>query len=184
MSTAEVSIINMTIDKLEEVLTRELITEVLGLNDTDTIAERVMSGRLQDDPTIGTGITISIHPNNRIDEGYVNEIATPDKGLSFPTYELGGGSKMWRKYTVELSIYDMGETLRRVSRSIAAVVLSRAENAIRQGGIMPLGPDSFGEYAICVQVEQSYIREGGGEGAFIWRGEIRLRTLNEVEGCL
>ena len=41
--------------------------------------------------------------------------------------------------------------------------------------------DDFGEFAYALQVCETWIREGGGEGDYNWRGEMRIEAMTQHE---
>ncbi|NJL73677.1 MAG: hypothetical protein HC892_00250 [Saprospiraceae bacterium] len=60
------------------------------------------------------------------------------------------------------------------------VVYSRAIAALMK---MPLPAivDDFGEYPHAVEVLESFLQEKGGEGNFIWKGEILVEVVTTIE---
>ncbi len=185
----DTSIINLTLDYVADTLASALISEVTDPEDYDTVAAVVRCGRLQDDPTQDTGINILLHPNDPNDAAFTHKLAeAKDIGVGFSDvewspYEFGGGMMWLRRYTVEVKIFDDGQMDRSVTRENAQVVLSRAEKVIRTSlNLASLGQDSFGESSQRAQVIDSYLRETGGPGAFVWKGKIRFQTINYLFG--
>lgn len=177
----QTSIINLTIDKVESILEEYFVTNA-DPDQPELVPATIRAGRLQADPTAGTGISFLIHPNHYADEEYVHELAEAKYGYHPATHEIGYGRQYWRAYTVEVLFFDMGESDRAVSRQSAQVLLSKLEHSLVVGGVERSGQDTFGESVIePAVIVSSLIRESGGSGAFIWRGEVRFKTLNQKE---
>ena len=176
------SIINLLMEATETQLKEQLIDGVPV--DDPTRAGLVQTGRLLDDPTI-TAINVMVYPG---DEDWLHELNTYNSaddgnGIFAPTASFGNGySEFWRRrWMVELKIFFEREVDYDTARDKANIVLSRSEHAvcnlIRQKGMV--GPDSFKEGAVLMQVRKSYLREGGGDGEFNWRGFLYVQALTE-----
>lgn len=174
----DTSILNSIMETVIDWLSSQLID---GVTD-ETQAGLVRAGQLQDDPT-DAQINILIHPG---DDDWPDVLNLQDKppGLHGFTYEIGGnpyGSAAWRRrFMVELSLFFDNENNRDVARTKANVVKSRAHWALMRSPL-PQGQDNFGESAHMLQVCNSWIREGGGEGTFIWRGELKFEVFTVME---
>lgn len=149
----------------------------------ETKAGLVKVGHLQDDPTEAE-VNFMIHPG---DENWRHALNTnvggPDAHTPF-AYTIGGpyGSASWRRrYTVEMDFYFDGELDRNVARKKALVILQRAHTTLMKMAVSVIPRDSFGERAHFIQVYDSYLVESGGEGTFIWSGELRFEVITELE---
>ena len=105
---ADISIINLTVDQVVDVLETRLIDEVIAVDELDTKARLVRAGKLQEDPTKQTGIQILVHPNYPGEpDKWPHKVAMGEEfGLSFPVGEIGGGLYFWRRYTAEIVFMD------------------------------------------------------------------------------
>jgi len=179
----ETCITDNLIEALEVLLTANLIT---GITD-DAKAGLVRAGLLQDDPTLKK-INILIHPGG---EDWPDILNTNVNGqdLHAPTYTIGGeyGSSYWRRrFNIQLDIFLTAESTRSTARKKAQLVLHRSHNAIAkwkvgrvsEGGV---AVDSFGEHAWAVQSVEMWLREGGGEGDYNWRGNIKIEVMTNHE---
>lgn len=164
------SILNTLQEAAIDRLSERLITDTPD----STQAGLIREGLLQDDPT-DTQINLLIHPG---DKDWKHELYVTQHGISSPYYEIGGGSTWMRRFTVEFQLFFDGEDDRSVARTKAHVVLSRAEHALKTMTV-PADQDDFGEAGFLIQVRDSYLEESGGEGTFIWRGEIRIEFMTE-----
>jgi hypothetical protein len=123
-----------------------------------------------------------LHPAN---ETWPPSIWDPRFAVGFQlpnAYEIGGQYPVgfWlKRFRAELQMYFDGEIVREVARTKANVVLARAIHAILTMS-MNIPTDSFGETISNVQVTQAHISEGGGEGTYIWRGEILFEFLTQL----
>jgi hypothetical protein len=155
--------------------------------ESEASAQLIRAGKLQDDPTIAE-VNILVHPAK---EDWKNELYTSsgvDGVQAYSSYGMRGAglapSAYWmQRFTVELRLFFDNEYDRPVAFEKSQVVLSRAHHALHMMNIkMHNYPrDSFGMKAHAVQVHDTYIREGGGEGTFIWRGELKVEFLCEFE---
>lgn len=167
------SILNILIEAQRDWLIQKLITEV---SDT-TKAGLVQSGIFHDDVS-DTVINIFVHPGN---DKWRHEMNTGGPGYQVPTFEMGGGdciASYRRRFRIELKMM-LDQDVRDDARTIAQVVLSRAENALMHMPI-PAGTDSFCESVVSpCQVISSYMFETGDIGQYYWRGEILTEWLTE-----
>lgn len=180
-----IAIHNMLIDGVLDELETALITDIDS--EDPTRANVVRAGRLQADPTQGTGINVLLWPE---DDNNPDELYTNDKqdGLIAPTYEIGGGASHMLRLKLYLLFHFKGyrgEDGRIEARTLAYIIQSRIRNVLHTMDI-PTHPttgqpkDDFGEVAIELQVEESWMREGGGSGNYIWSGEISFGFLTQT----
>lgn len=162
------SILNMIIDGTISHLQSELMASV----GDETAVGLIKSGKLQDDPTVN--ITNIMMRGG--DKNWPHVLNVNPQGFQAPTREIGGGVFNVRRFTLQLEFFFDGESERDPPRQKANVILSRLEYSL-YGMEMPQGVDDFGEHAILLQVPESYLEEGGGEGTFIWRGHARIEVL-------
>ena len=178
----DTSILNVLSDGVTAWLQQELADSVEGdIAGDNAKAGLVQAGKLQQDPTL-TLINIMVHPGG---DDWPHELNKQDDGpgLYGPTYEMGGqyAAEEWRRrFLIQLNMFFQGEYDRDVARAKAQVVLSRAQHALRRMPI-PATVDDFGESAYAISTDSGYITEGGGEGTFIWRGELKIEFLTHVE---
>jgi hypothetical protein len=166
---------------IEGILSR--LEQMLQLTiDDDARAELIKVGLLQDDPTVKK-INVTIHTGG---EAWPDVLNTNDSGPDAyaPTYTIGGsyGSQFWRRrFRVEFNIFFAG-TSRDDARKKSLLLLSRALHGLVTWDVSgEIATDSFGEHPYIIQVAQSWIEEGGGEGDYNWRGEMRLEFITELE---
>jgi hypothetical protein len=162
-----VSIINVIMVKAAEA-----IADALDLDANEqTSSGFVKIGKLQDDPTIAQ-VNIMVHPGG---DKWRHELSIDPKGIDAPAYVTSGEGYWWRRFTAQLQM-NLENIDRGIARTKANYVLSKAEL-----GLIHINPrwgvDDFGEAAIACQVRDSFVREGGGAGMFIWNGEIRFEFL-------
>jgi len=178
--------INQTsaIDLLKQALVDRVALKLL-IEPTDSAkAGLVREGRLQADPTAKKS-NILIHPGGR---DYPDKLDTSGiasgAGATSP-YSLGGpwGSVFWRKRVrIELLLFFSNDSNRQQSQQKADLTISRLFNAILTWDARTAVPaDSFGEALWQVQILESEMTEGGGQGAFNWRGNIIVEFLTEIE---
>jgi hypothetical protein len=149
--------------------------------DDPTRAGVVRSGQLQDDPQVGV-INILLHPGDKDWKHTINTYTESGSGIFAPQGTIMGdrSSVFWRRrFIVELTIFFENLYSRDEARRRANVVLSRAHWALVMMDMNMIEGDSFGEYPSEVQVFDDWIREGGGDGDFNWRGEMRIELLTE-----
>lgn len=168
MSYQDTSILNDLIEAFNTQMNTVLVTDVTDV----TQAGLVRPGNLQDDPT-DARINVLIHHG---DEHWRDGPYYTSKGIETPVYEIGRTQWWMRRFIIELELFFDGELDRDVARTKAQIILSRSEQSLID---MPVSTDadSFGEQAHELQIADSYLREGGGEGEFIWRGKIFLEVL-------
>jgi hypothetical protein len=177
---------NLALDALVDALRLELVTNVPV--DDVTRAETVREGRLQDNPTKGTGINVLVYTEDEKepDELWVKD---DDIGIDSNTYTMGGGEVISSKFRLHIVCHYKGLTGddgRKQARETTYLIIERCRKAIREMD-MPVDPDtgttrdSFGNTAILVQTTDYYMDEQGGSGHFIWRGELKLRFMIVTE---
>lgn len=176
-----VSILNVLMSDLRDWLEQELKTLIEGtVAGDDAKAGLIKVGKLKDDPTV-YAINVMVYPG---DEEWPHILNTQDEGPGMfgPTYEIGGGQiQFWRRrFVVEFEMFFEGEYDQLVASNKANVVLSRAQHALFTFPI-PQTTDDFGEHAHMVQCDKTYVREGGGEGDYIWRGRMNIEFFTSVE---
>jgi len=176
---AQTSQLDMLMDDIVTHLAKELMTDIDDPLDADNKGGVVRFGKLQADPSVGK-INILIHFGN---EDWKHQLYTPEVrgtvGWEMPMMEIGGTYSVtyWvRRFVVELKVFLSGESDRDEARRNAHVALSRAEWAVSTFSVNAV-VDSFGEAPHLIQVRDSYMRESGGEGDFIYRGEIRFEVF-------
>lgn len=174
---ADTSIINL----ITEAAVAKLVTDLqTALDPTDpTLAAVVRYGKLQDDPTQGTGINVLAHVGDPYDEGWFHSVTAAKELTSYavPSYEIGGGEMWWRRLTIQLSMFYISrEVDRDTAMEYSYVVLSRAEKSLSELVVGDL-VDTFGERAIKLFVVRSRLREGGGPGAHIYKGFLGFQVL-------
>jgi len=173
------SIHNIVMDGVLAHLIQKLQIEVTG----DSIAGLVKTGKLQDDPT-ATRINILIAPGDATWRHVLDTGINRSDGRAGFVYEIGGDypTQAWRRrYIVEMSFYFDGELIRDTARRTAQIVYSRAQDALSKLKAINFAADTFGEKVWSFQVSDTWIRESGGEGEFIWKGEIRFEALTVIE---
>lgn len=165
------------INTLMEALADTLEVSLMGEADDTTKAGLVRTGKLQSDPT-DFALNILVHEGG---EEWFDELraVTDADGFDAPPYEIGGNEWWYRRFQIELVLFFDGENERDLGRIPAMIVYSRAKKAITLMD-MPQGSDSFGESVQLVQVRKSWMREGGGEGTFIWDGRIYVQFLTTI----
>ena len=177
--TEHVSIINTAMDAIVDRLSDILID---GVPDTDpTQAGIVRAGMLQDDPQQAQ-INILVHPGDGDWKHVTNTYTESGSGLFAPQGTIMGqhGSTFWRRrYMVEFTIFFENLYSRDEARRRANVVLSRAHWALSTMNVGVIANDTFGEAPSDLSVWDAWIREGGGDGDFNWRGEMRIELLTE-----
>jgi len=172
---------NMLFDGVVAGLNTALITNVPEADPTR--ATLVRAGKLQKDPTTGTGINVLVWTSEDDDTLY-----TSQAGLKSPVYEIGGGAFYMLKFQLELVFHYKGlrgDDGRSESRESAHVILSRIRYALQTMPI-PTHPttglvaDDFGETAIEIEISKMNLKEGGGDGHFIWRGTLDFGYLTQT----
>lgn len=174
----DISIINLLIDAMAD----RLITKMQIQATDEAKAGLIRAGKLQDDPTLRK-VNILIHPGG-IDWPDILNTENNGPGLAGPTYSIGGafGSAFFRRrFIIEIQVFYPNDTSRVSTRTRALVVLSRIHNALFTMRVGMVSTDSFGETALQIQILESYLREGGGDGDFNWRGQMVVEFLTEIE---
>lgn len=184
-----VSIVNLLSQFLVDVLSEYLITEP-DESDIDpewkNSAGLVRAGKLQANPLIGK-INVLVREGG---EDWPDVYAHKDNqdGIYVPETEIGGGGSMttWflRRFYVEMRIY-LRTRDRLYAQQSKNIVQSRAFQALLSGQthqkIRELAMDDFGETAHFVNIQESFMREGGGPGTFIWKGKIGCQFLTSFD---
>lgn len=185
----EVSLKNLIVDGVVNILQSRLIDDV----DEDDVsrATTVRAGKLQQDPTTGTGINVLVWPeeDSKPDILFTRH-AQRDSGLHTPSNEVGGGSYFYRRFRIYLLFHYKGyrgTDGRNDARTISQVIQARIVHLLLERNVHEyiqhpdtLAPsDDFHETAIEVQVDDMFLRESGGDGHFIWKGEIAFGYATE-----
>jgi hypothetical protein len=176
-TVSSVSLFNMLIDKIVDELTRELYTDVPSSDPSRVILIR--AGRLQEDPTKAR-MNLMVHYGGDLDKDALNDANDP---VEAPTYEIGGGQYMRRRFRIEFEFFFPGERDRDNARTWAMVAYSRCQRALKDMP-MPVHPttgnpvDDFGEMALQLVFKPSFMRESGGPGSFIHKGELHFEFLS------
>jgi hypothetical protein len=161
--------------------TADLLELMLDTNISDDAkANVVRPGRLQEDPTENI-ISVTIHPGM---DRWHDEINKEDEGplLHLSTYTIGGQDQYWwRRFIVKFDAFFTGGT-RDESRRKMQLVFQRANHALITWDVAAeTAKDDYGESAQYIQVRDEWMREGGGEGDFNWRGEIFFEVLTYMQ---
>lgn len=179
---SEVSAFDMAIDAVVDWFTKQLQTPFD--KNHETRVNLIRAGKLQDNP--GREET-----NFLIHDGAETEPAelftkNEQDGLKAPTFEVGGGSFHLIRIRVQMTMHFPGVVDREKSRRNANVIYARARQAVATMPY-PLHPDSqqpqddFGNFFVHPAVLRSgYVREGGGRGYFIWKGDLIIEFLTEL----
>lgn len=138
---------------------------------------RIDEGRMQFDPTVDE-INVLVNVGGSDDPHELVDDGTTYGGIKVHTYETGGGQHMMRRFVAELKLYmneDDGEAARRKANEVE----TRCIRAIRA---IPVGDeDEFGETSLVVQYRKSHIDPAGGEGMYIWTGNIKFEVLTYLD---
>jgi hypothetical protein len=182
-----IAIDNMLIDGLVAELVDKLITVIPDGDPTK--ANVVRAGKLQNNPTKGTGINVLVWPEEESKPGKLHTNRESAKGIVSPVYEIGGGAFYSHPFRIYLLLHFKayrGDEGRIEARTQAYVLLSRIRKTLHMMAL-PTNPntgqpkDDFGESAIEIQIDDFWMREGGGDGQFIWRGEISFFFLTHTD---
>lgn len=172
---SQTTVLNAFLEDTVDWLSQELLLDVSD----ETKAGLVRAGKLQDDPTVAE-LNILIRMGN--DEWRHRRAPKDHHALAHvgAFQELGATvAQFWlRRYVLDLKLTYIGEVDRIVAQASANLILARAEDALLRSA-MPDLDDSFGERALLIDLEDSYLNETGGPGAFIHRGFIRFEVLTE-----
>ena len=176
---ADTSYYNLMMDALRDRLTSQLID---GIPDSEiTQAGLIQVGRLQDDPT-DTIINLLVRVGKVDSDPHVLNTNNDGPDASAPTYQIGGISAWYRtRFEIEFRLFFDGDYDRDASRTKAHIVLSRAKKALMTIDLRAVPRDSFGEKPHMISVYEYKITEGGGEGTFIWRGDMKLEVICDQE---
>lgn len=164
-------------ERFVEVLTDACITQV---TDEEYRVTEIKQGIFQQDP-VKTRIALTINPGN-IDETnsaprWANVNAEVDKEIvRVPAYEIGGGGFQFLRYTIDIYVYlvKTKETQDK-SRNIGMSLFGRICKALDN---LPIGiSDELGYTALQAYVKSSSPYEGGGQGAYIWKGKVFVEVL-------
>jgi hypothetical protein len=178
----EVALKNLTVEGVVSILQQRLIDDVD--EDDPSRATTVRAGKLQQDPTKGTGINVLVWPEDEPKPDILfTRHAQRDSGIHMPSNEIGGGHYFYRRYRIYLLFHFRGyrgEDGRTDARQISQVIqarivhllLSKTVDEYIQHPTSFAPSDDFNETAIDVQVDDMWLRESGGDGHFIWKGEI------------
>lgn len=165
------SILNSLMDALVDRLQEKLVGETYDV----TKAGLVRAGKLQADPTDNL-INILVHEGG---EEWFDELRVEQDGFGALPYEIGGVEWWMRRFVIELTLFFDNENEREVARDKAMIIYSRARKAT-YGTEIPTDADGFGEQAHMLQIRKGWIREGGGEGTFIWEGKLFVEFLTSI----
>lgn len=158
---------------------------IVGVSNPDERADTVRAGKLQADPTKGSGITAMVWP---ADNGEPDSLYVPgeQKGVYGPTYTGSDGTLQIHRFEVGIRVFtkSRGDEGREYARERSHVVMARARYALRkmpmpQHPTLPQAEDDFSEAAILVQVRQWPGQEAGGTGMFIWSFKVLVEFLTE-----
>lgn len=187
VTPTQTSIVNILMDEIVNQLVNylQMIEDDPEDYPPEAIAGLIRAGKLQDDPTI-TGINILVHPAN---EEWPNRLYFRGATQGFDldnSYEIGGLVPVqWnlKRFHIDLRLFFDNELERSVAQVKAQVVLSRVLHAIHMlnSRMNTIPNDSFGEGAHLVQTQNSYLRESGGPGTFIWKGTVRVEFLTSLD---
>lgn len=174
------SIHDMIGDKLVQLVTAACITNV---SDPDYQASEVRQGLLQQDP-VENRITLLVNPgdpeDSRSEPKWSDVPAGEDPSMGYPSFEMGGGGFMLRRFSIDVRAYFINsQEDRETARKIATFIFKSAEKAVHQA---TMGfTDSFGEFALQSFVKKTIPFESGGPpNQFIWRGKILVQVLTEL----
>jgi hypothetical protein len=172
---------NMILDHLEAELFRVMIDE-LPANDPTRLSV-IRPGKLQQDPTPGTGLNVLIFAVNETMPFQLHSDNVQD-GLQSPVAEIGGGWFYKHPYELRFMLHFRGESDRTAARTKAQIVFARAKWALSKMQ-MPVHPvtglsrDDFDEVIIELQISKGWLNESGGPQHFIWRGSLFFEFLTE-----
>lgn len=182
----QTSILNLLIYAIRDRLTDKLITAFDGDPDPEDEAQAglVLVGKLQEDPT-DTLINIIIREGNDLDDWrHSLNVSDPKSGWAEQIYEIGGPYPTVtnkRRYVIQLRLFYESEFDPDVARTKSNVILSRVEHALWTMSLGGIGRDSFGESPHAVEISESYLRQSGGPGTYIFKGEIKLAFVTSFD---
>lgn len=181
----QTSIFNLISDALVEHLTETMIDTVAQAPDSDlnTPAGDVIAGRFRNDPQ-NAGIVIVINTGQQAWSHTLNlnAMGPGRSGFEEQAYEMGGAYPTVNnrlRYTADIRIQFSAETTEAEARRKAHLILSRLKWSL---WVMrpALGPDSFGESAWAVEVNNDYIAEGGDTGGITWDGVVLMTFFTSL----
>lgn len=183
--TEDTSLSSAITERLIERLTASMRTM---LDKSDRVrAFVVRDGRLQDSPTQQSGVSIMVYPNDPESPGsWQHSIMSMGQRLGIrgedDPFELGGGARWYRRFTVVITMFWGGAITRSESRELSNVAMSRSEHALQEA-LYPdsVGPDTFGEEAIAIYPVRSEITVKGGDGSHIDIVKIYVMVLTGKE---
>ena len=182
------SILDLVGDHMVSLLTLYCQTVVLGSpSASGEAAHEIRQGLLQENP-VPNRITILVNPNDPDDISSVptwsdSPVGEGDSsGWKITAYEIGGGERWWRKFSIDIYVYLMrSQEDRSNARRIGENVIARANKAINENSGIGI-VDAFGETAIMMLVSKVVPYEGGGPPrSFIWHGKLLVRVLTEKD---
>ena len=148
-------------------------------------ATLIRQGLMQQNP-VPARIMILVNPNDPDDISaapqWMDEPVSTDKDdrWRITTYEIGGGQRWWRKFTIDIYVFLIRtQEDRDEAREVGLQMASRVQHAIFENPSINLS-DDFGELAIAMWVAGLNPFEGGGPPrSFIWHAKMRVRVLTE-----
>lgn len=183
----EIALKNMLVNAVVDTLMAALVTNIAPLDPTR--ATTVRAGKLQDNPTKETGISVLVWPSED-DEPDGLYIISEQTGIYTNTYTGGMGNSTGmhtvHRMRVMFKMHNKlsGEDGRQLARERAHRVISRARYALVKMP-MPLHPitgaptDDFGESVFLIQIRKWHTTESGGTGNYIWNAQILIDFLAE-----
>jgi hypothetical protein len=90
--------------------------------------------------------------------------------------EIGGGEAWWRTGTVYFGVYMLNNAKEDDARTAAYTLYGRIQQALKDMHVTHL-TDEFNEHAFKMLVNGTEIAPTGGNGKWIWRGEVRWQCL-------
>lgn len=176
------SIVDLAADKLVELL-QYYCVEIAP--HTGYAATEVRQGLLQADP-VDRRISILVNPNDPDDLGtrptWSDGLAgqDDDRSWSITTYEIGGGERWWRRFSIDINIYLIRtQEERTTAREIGLWLFGQAQAAIQENPSWDV-VDYFCERTILALVDKVVpVEQGGPPTSHIWRGKIFVKVLTE-----
>ncbi len=172
------------IDLLKHALVDRLAIKLLSEVTDSAKAGLVREGRLQADPTTKKS-NILIRPGGKTWPDVLDTQGRAGGMGSDSPYSIGGpyGSSFHRRRVdVQLQLFYSNDTNREKAQQKADLTMSRIYHTIMTWEPRrEVEPDSFGESVWGVQILENELTEGGGTGAFNWRGHVIVEFLTEIE---
>lgn len=176
---------NMMVDHTVDALKIALIDEIDA--EDPTRATVVRAGKLQQNPTAGTGVNVLVWPSDDSDPDELF-IGKDTHGLHGPTYEIGGTAYFMMRFRIETLFHFrglQGDEGRDEARERAQVIHGRIRKTLLQMNLrnLPVHPvtlratDDFGQTPVAVEIKKYHQTEGGGKGHFIWTGSMTFGLL-------